>query len=924
MQPKVPEITEERSPSDQETDAFEVSDQAQPWRRSRTPKVRSRSLQPRERSLENLPWLRGKRDNSVPKQDTFLQGKTKEPVRPWIEEVIKLKRTELQRKVIEHEKLEKVDLKESHIEHHEIPKEELELVDLKCVQYPVDHSKFGHLPQQGAMQDSGLSVEEMTQERQEAIEITKQIDNLIQTDTSKAVPWEIQKQQLKTIERAQKIIDKFKVEEVDLDDRRRQQEIIQQQHLQRISNQEDKTLLTREEQIAIQTGKVKSRAAHGKPTQLPQKVQPFSETEDIALLTVSEDTQLDMRKIEQMEQDTPVMWQRGQKQKTAEKGALSHVEDTTILTVKERQEITERPLETQETPVGWRRGAKQRAGELGRTEESTVLEVEQTEEGPQPIQRQQSVKQAATSSIQHVEDTTVLDVKRREEVDQKVIQTEEKPVGWRRGPKQRAGELSHTEESTVLEVEQTQEAPQPKVVKRRGSAKQTPAQHVEEVTVSQVDQKEDVPTEEVPVGWRRGPKPKKVAPQLEEQEVEEQQVEQVVDQSRPDDKTVPWMRGKSKPQPEEQQEHPHEVKLKQAPRKSIDKTKEPHEMTELKLKPVARQPKPEPIKPVEEQPEELQPQLADIVPSDSTHAVTWQAEEIGPLDRVPKEKPVEEVPQRPKEEITPIEPEELEKAPWKRDIKKKLVEEQPEEKQWPSGKRKPKQPEEEEKVELKPIPRKKPEKKESEEKPDKIAPKVPIQPEEVDEVELEPIPRKKPEKKKSEAKPTPKVDRAEVVDERTLAEETTEIATFEEAPELAAEIEDTELPKAKAVKAVVKPPRFTKKLQPEICKPDEPCVLKAHIDGVPLPEVRWLLDDVELRASEQYEMNVIEKVATLRIDRVTPSDVGVYTCEIRNEAGVAMSRANIVIGKLRSLSDDIFQICIIISHVGISLSVELN
>jgi len=57
-----------------------------------------------------------------------------------------------------------------------------------------------------------------------------------------------------------------------------------------------------------------------------------------------------------------------------------------------------------------------------------------------------------------------------------------------------------------------------------------------------------------------------------------------------------------------------------------------------------------------------------------------------------------------------------------------------------------------------------------------------------------------------------------------------------------------------------------------------------------------------LFASEKYEITVVEQVAQLKIAKVTPSDVGVYTCEAKNEAGVATSRTNIILGKFHPIN----------------------
>lgn len=790
------QFAEQRTASEQETDAFDASDSSlQPWQRARAPsKVRSRSLQPRDRSLENLPWLRGKRDNSVPKQDTFIQGKAKEPVRPWIEEVIKLKRTELQQKVIERAKLEEVQLKESQIERHEIAKEELEKVDLKCIPHPIETPKFLHVnahldSQQGMVDQSDLTLQTLQEDQEIVREITQQIDNLIQKDASQAVPWEIQKQQLKTIERAQKIIDKLTTEEERCEQIRMRQEQLQYlMNLQRISNVEDSAVLTVDQQIEVQTGKVTSKTGHGKHTQMPQSMQPYQQTEDTTILSVDEDTQLETRRIDHHEQDVATQWQRGKKQKPTDRGILSHVEDTTVLTVKEREEITRRQLESNETPVGWRRGPKQRVGELGQTEIVVAEAEDQIQETPTQriAERREEAQKAQLKATQHTEDVSILKVDERQEIIEQKVRDEEKPVGWKRGPKPKAGERSDIEEVTKLTIEE----------------------------------QEDI---------------------------------KVAGKPHPEEKAVPWMRGKRKSQPEEQK-HPHEVQLKPAARKSIDKTKQPHEMTQVQLKSVPReQPQVEQVQPKPQQVDAIKPFEAQPIESEGPEKIAPQpAAKVKPQE----EKPVEKVEQE-------------EAQPWQRTPKEKPKAEEVEEKQWPTGKRRPKEPEQVETVELKPIPRKSIDEEKPKPKVDKKQPKM-------------------AEKR---------IEHADVGDDIAPIEQAPEMATVEEISESAVEITEEELKKAKPKAAVIKAPRFVRKLQPEVCKPDDTCVLQAQIDGFPMPEVRWMFNDVELHASQNYEMNVIEKVATLRIARVTPQDVGIYTCEIRNEAGAATSRANIVLGE---------------------------
>lgn len=211
----------------------------------------------------------------------------------------------------------------------------------------------------------------------------------------------------------------------------------------------------------------------------------------------------------------------------------------------------------------------------------------------------------------------------------------------------------------------------------------------------------------------------------------------------------------------------------------------------------------------------------------------------------PEQKPQEksELKAIKQDEIVIEQPEVADQVPWRRG-QKKPVEEQAEEKQWPAGKRKPQTKEEVEKVELKPTPRKKPEELKPEEK-----------------LELKPV-------KKEDAK-----------------------------VESPIEIKEMTLPKVRGSKAQITAPKFIKKLQPVMCKPSEPTLLHATVEGTPFPEVKWFFNDAELHATENFEMNVVEKAVTLKIAKVTPELVGTYSCQVKNEAGVAVSRTNIALGK---------------------------
>ncbi|ETN58767.1 novex-3 (titin isoform) [Anopheles darlingi] len=99
----------------------------------------------------------------------------------------------------------------------------------------------------------------------------------------------------------------------------------------------------------------------------------------------------------------------------------------------------------------------------------------------------------------------------------------------------------------------------------------------------------------------------------------------------------------------------------------------------------------------------------------------------------------------------------------------------------------------------------------------------------------------------------------------------------------------------KVVKPNVLPPKIIEKLQPRICEPNKPVQLCCRIEGVPFPDVQWYFNDTLLFANSEYCMNVVEDVATLEIATVQPYHVGIYTCEAKNVAGVAISKANIVV-----------------------------
>lgn len=558
-------------------------DEKLPWRRSKTPKIRSRSLQPM-RDIEKLPWLRAAhRDRSVPKQPTFMQWQRKGsvPVRPWIEEVIKLKKTELHQKVIERLKVEKVELKESQIEHKVIPHEELEVVDLNHVQWDADALKSGQVTQltpwqQGMLGESGLSMHQLKHEDQLTIlELTKQIDELIQSDKSQGIPWEVQKQQLKTIERTQKFIDKFQIENVDLKSMR--QETVQEHRrmsTQQIVHTEDSSILRADQQQSIQKHRIDEQQLVQQKQQ--QIVQPLSHTEDISVLKLSEHTQLDMRNIQQMDQETAQMWQRGRKQTRTDQGALSYVEDTTVLSLKESEQISQKYIDLNENALGWKRGPKPQVSQVSDSHIKTShIQDEEITQQEQALPWMHG-KKTAKGTVSDVDDTTLLQLDEQQEIVQPQTQIDEQPVMWKRGPKQR-DTISHQQEEIkqMVDDEKDQEFIEQPVPWSRGKkAPKSAVTHPEDTTVLKLDETKpdeqpEIQPEETPVMWQRGPKQKDAKTQTTAHP------EQVRRSSVPKPQVEPV-----RPWTEEQ------VKLKAARRQSVEVEKLKPAKDEVQLKPI--------------------------------------------------------------------------------------------------------------------------------------------------------------------------------------------------------------------------------------------------------------------------------------------------------------------------------------------------
>jgi len=102
------------------------------------------------------------------------------------------------------------------------------------------------------------------------------------------------------------------------------------------------------------------------------------------------------------------------------------------------------------------------------------------------------------------------------------------------------------------------------------------------------------------------------------------------------------------------------------------------------------------------------------------------------------------------------------------------------------------------------------------------------------------------------------------------------------------------------------PPRFVRPIQPCVVREGDSCEFTAAVSGVPVPEIAWLKDKVDLvlvPGRHQASFNPDTGECSLVIQRAEPGDVGVYSCRATNVAGRATCTANVVVvRKLSALS----------------------
>lgn len=97
------------------------------------------------------------------------------------------------------------------------------------------------------------------------------------------------------------------------------------------------------------------------------------------------------------------------------------------------------------------------------------------------------------------------------------------------------------------------------------------------------------------------------------------------------------------------------------------------------------------------------------------------------------------------------------------------------------------------------------------------------------------------------------------------------------------------------------PPKFTKLLSDILVSEGEKIILECCVTGEPIPEIRWMLNNQEIHASDHVSLaHDADGAVRLEIEKVTPDDKGVYTVKASNYCGDAKCFAQLIVKSLRT------------------------
>ena len=153
---------------------------------------------------------------------------------------------------------------------------------------------------------------------------------------------------------------------------------------------------------------------------------------------------------------------------------------------------------------------------------------------------------------------------------------------------------------------------------------------------------------------------------------------------------------------------------------------------------------------------------------------------------------------------------------------------------------------------------------------------------------------------KKEVKVQPKKEVPKKTEPQQLPEETTTVTVeVTETVEMPKVEEQTIKIPIKEVKPM-RPPEFTRHLEPITAQDGDKVVFEVEFRGVPSPTIEWYHNNHRIQPSTDFQIYIdIERCySSMVVIEVFPEDAGEYTCRATNPVGEAMTSCTLtVLGK---------------------------